>query len=599
MLCGVDTPFIAEHTDLGSLLDAAVATAAARPFLGHKRAGRWSWTTFGEFGAAVAHARAVFASLGVKHGDRVAVIAGNRLEWAVCGYAVWTLGAVFVPMYEVQLEKDWRFILRDSGAKVCLVSTDAIFDKITALKADLPELERVIGFDRAPTDGDGSFVAHVERARGTQAPRAQIAGTDEAVFIYTSGTTGDPKGVRLSHASVTANACATRGLVPGRPDDRGMCILPWAHAGGLAELNALVCDGRPAGICEGPDKIVENLGELQPTWLVAVPRIWHRFHDAVHQAMAQRPSLIQRVFRRALRAGTARRKGEPITLKDRIALLVAERALYPKIRQRLGGRLRLTTVGAAALSIDVAHFIENLGIRVIEVYGMTEASPVVTAMRAEDSAAKLGSVGRVIPGVRIEIDHGVEGGDAAQGEVIVFGHGVMLGYYRLPQETAKSIRSDGGLRTGDLGRVDADGFLYITGRVKEVYKLENGKFVAPVPLEEKICLSPYIAQAMVYGLNRPKNVALLVVDKTMLAPWCASHGVPAGEMLTHGQVKSLVADELARTTGELKGYERVADFVLTDEEFSTANDLLTPTLKLKRRNVMAKYGDALIALYGR
>jgi long-chain acyl-CoA synthetase len=280
-----------------------------------------------------------------------------------------------------------------------------------------------------------------------------------------------------------------------------------------------------------------------------------------------------------------------------MAIALAERVLYPKIKERLGGRLRFTTVGAAALSIDVAHFIENLGIHVHEVYGMTEASPVVTVMRPGDEERKLGSVGRAIPGVRIVIDHDVEGGDAQQGEIIVYGHGVMKGYYGLPEETARAVQADGGLRTGDLGRIDGEGFLYITGRVKEVYKLENGKFVAPVPLEEKMCLSPYVAQAMVYGLNRPHNVAVVVVDKQVLAPWCEKSGVPAGEMLTHERVQSLISDEIARETSEAKGYERVEKFVLTDEEFSTANDMLTPTLKLKRRNVLARHQAALDALY--
>jgi long-chain acyl-CoA synthetase len=593
--------FVPDIVDLASLLDAAVKDGASRPFLGQKRGGRWEWTTYGEFARRVATARAALSGLGVARGDRVAVIANNRIEWAVCGYAAWTLGAVYVPMYEVQMEKDWLYILRDCAAKACFVSSDAIFDKISAMKKDLPALTHVVGFDRAPTDPTGSWSALIERARGKEVPKARIEGSDEAVFIYTSGTTGNPKGVRLTHANVTSNVCATRGIIPRMESDRGMCILPWAHAGGLAELTTLVCNGGSAGICEGVDKIVDNLGEIQPTWLVAVPRIWHRFHDAVQKGMATRPKPLQRVFRRAMRAGTARRKGEALTPKDRIAIAVAERLLYPKIRARLGGRLRFTTVGAAALSIDVAHFIENLGIRVHEVYGMTEASPVVTVMREGDGATKLGSVGRVIPGVRVEIDHDVEGGDAEQGEIVVYGHGVMLGYYGLPEETAKSIQADGGLRTGDLGRVDGEGFLYVTGRVKEVYKLENGKFVAPVPLEEKICLSPFIAQAMVYGLNKPHNVAVVVADKATLVPWCESRGVPTGDveaMLADPRVKALFAAEIARQAREAKGYERIVEFVLTIEEFATTNDMLTPTLKLKRRNVMARHGERLLALYG-
>jgi long-chain acyl-CoA synthetase len=588
-------PFSPEYTDLASLLSAAVAQRSSAPFLGRKRGGRWEWVTFGDFDRQVASARALLAGLGVTRRDRVAVISNNRLEWAACAFASWTLGAVYVPMYEMQLERDWHYILRDCGAKVCFVSTDAVFERIAARRADLPALEHLVGFDRAPTDAERSFAALVERAHGKPVAAAAIAGADDAVFIYTSGTTGNPKGVRLSHANVVSNVCATKSLLPPLAEDRGMCILPWAHIGGTAELLTLVCNRQAAGICEGPDKIAENLAELKPTFLITVPRVWHRFHDAVEKAMSARPKALQRVFRRAMRAATARRLGQPLSPRDRIAIALAERMIYPKIRERLGGRMRFAVVGAAALSVDVAHFIENLGIRVHEAYGMTEASPIVTAMRPDD--VKLGSVGRVIPGVRIEIDHDVDGGDAEQGEIIVHGHGVMQGYHGLPDETARVLRSDGGLRTGDIGRVDGEGFLYITGRVREVYKLENGKFVAPVPIEDKICLSPYIAQAMVHGLNRPHNVAVIVVDKATLAPWCEENGVAASEMLVHPKVKALLAEEIARETRGVKSYERVVDFVVTADEFSTDNDMLTPTLKLKRRNVLARHDRSLAGLY--
>jgi long-chain acyl-CoA synthetase len=589
-------PFTPEHVNLTSLLSAAVRHGAAAQFLGSNRSGRWEWVTFGDFDRQVGSARAMLAGFGVARGDRVAVIANNRLEWAVCAYAAWTLGAVFVPMYEVQLERDWQYILRDCAAKVCFVSTDALLDRISAMGKDLPALKYVVGFDRSPTEPDRSFAALMERAHGKPVAAAAIAGTDDAVLIYTSGTTGHPKGVRLSHGNVVSNVCATQSLLP-LGVERGLCILPWAHIGGLAELLALVCNRQAAGICEGPDKIVGNLAQVQPTFLVAVPRVWHRFHDAVEKSMLARPIAVQRLFRRAMRAGTARRLGQPLSAMDRLALALAERIIYPKIRERLGGRMRFTVVGAAALSIDVAHFIENIGIRVHEAYGMTEASPIVTLMRQED--AKLGSVGRVIPGVRIEIDHDVEGGDAEQGEIVVYGQGVMQGYHGLPDETARVLRHDGGLRTGDLGRVDRDGFLYVTGRVREVYKLENGKFVAPVPLEEKISLSPYVAQAMVHGLNRPHNVAVIVVDKSVLLPWCEKNGIAAAEMLTHPRVRALLAEEIGRATRDAKSYERVVDFVATSEEFSTENDMLTPTLKLKRRNVLARHEPSLAALFAK
>ncbi|HZS38667.1 MAG TPA: long-chain fatty acid--CoA ligase [Polyangia bacterium] len=588
--------FNPKYTDLGSMLAATAARWAEEPFLGEKRDGAWRWVTFGEFHSRVKRARAALAGLGVAKGDRVAVISNNRIEWAECAYAAWTLGATYVPMYEVQLEADWRHILADCGARVCLVSTDAILAKVSAMRDSLPALERIVGFDRP--DGDDSYRALCAAAGGGGRDAVTLSGGDDAVFIYTSGTTGKPKGVRLSHQSLTANICATEGMVSIGPGDRGLCILPWAHVGGLAELNTLVLYGVSAGLCQGFDKLAENLVEVKPTWLIAVPRIWHKFHDAVQKSVAQQKPIIQRIFRRAMSAGRLRRERGRLTLKDRVALAVAERVLYPKIRARLGGRLRLTTVGAAALSIDVAHFIENLGIPVLEVYGQTECSPLVTGMRPGDG--RLGSVGRPLPGVTVKLDHDAPGGDAENGEIIVYGHCVMLGYHRLPEESARVFTSDGGLRTGDLGRLDGDGFLYITGRVKEVYKLDNGKFVAPVPIEEKIALSPYVAQAMVVGLNRPHNVALIVVDRAALLGWCAQQGLACGDdasLLRDARVRRLFADELARLTESMKGYERVGGFVLTTEEMTTANDLLTPTLKVKRRNVLAKYGDQLEALY--
>jgi long-chain acyl-CoA synthetase len=429
--------------------------------------------------------------------------------------------------------------------------------------------------------------------------RASLGEHDEAVFIYTSGTTGDPKGVRLSHGTLTANLCAVESVYEALPDERFMSILPWAHAGGLGELNILVLIGASAAICDAPEKVAATLVETQPTWLIAVPRVWAKFRDTLNRTMAERPAVVRRLYTRAMDAGTRRRKRQPIGLKDRVALAFAERALYPKVRARLGGRIHTTTVGAAALGEDLGHFLANLGIRVLEVYGQTESSPIATAVRPTDEDA-LGSVGRALPGLRIELDHDVPGGDAENGEVVVHGHCVMLGYHGLPEEDARALTSERGLRTGDLGRFDKNGYLWITGRVKEVYKLDNGKFVAPVLIEERICASPYISQVVVHGLNRPHNVALVVVDAGVLAPWCQERGIATADkdaMVADAKVRALIAAEIARVTGELKGYERIVDFVLTHEELTLEGGMLTPTMKVKRREVIGRYGERLEGLY--
>jgi long-chain acyl-CoA synthetase len=282
-----------------------------------------------------------------------------------------------------------------------------------------------------------------------------------------------------------------------------------------------------------------------------------------------------------------------------MALGTAEKLIFSKVRAKLGGRLRYAISGAAALSPDVARFIDALGIPVFEAYGMTETSAVSTVNTP--TARRIGSVGKAVPGIRVALDHEVSGGDVDQGEIVVYGHGVMNGYHNQPQATAEVMTRDGGLRTGDLGRFDREGFLFITGRVKEIYKLENGKYVAPAPLEEKITLSPYVAQTFVHGQNRPFNVALVVLDVAAVSAWAKEQGVDASEpakLCTDARVRDLLRGELDKASADWKGYERVADFVLTHEEMTTANDLLTPTLKVKRRKVMERYGVELDRLYG-
>ncbi len=570
-----------------------LAAHRTRPFLGARGDAGWTWTTHGDFDARVLAVARGFARLGLEKGDKLGLISKNRVAWAECAYAAWELGVVLVPMYEQQQAKDWLYILRDSGAVACITATRTVAKVLEASRGELPALMHVV-----PFEGD-AYEDLVRGADDVAAVRAALVPDDEAVFIYTSGTTGSPKGVRLSHGTLTANLCAVETIFHANPDERFMSILPWAHAGGLGELNMLVLAGSSAAICDAPEKIAATLAETRPTWLIAVPRVWAKFRDTLNKAMAERPSIVRRLYTRAMDAGTRRRKRLPVGLKDRVALLFAERVLYPKVRERLGGRIHTTTVGAAALGEDLGHFLENLGIRVLEVYGQTECSPIATVVYPDEPDA-LGSVGRALPGLRIELDHDVAGGDEANGEIIVHGHCVMLGYHGLPDEDARALTKERGLRTGDLGRIDPNGNLWITGRVKEVYKLDNGRFVAPVPIEERICASPFISQVMLHGLNRPHNVALVVVDAGVLAPWCKERGIATADhdaMVADPRVRALVVAEIARLTTELKGYERIADFVLTSEELTLDNGMLTPTLKVKRREVLEKYGARLEALY--
>jgi long-chain acyl-CoA synthetase len=302
-------------------------------------------------------------------------------------------------------------------------------------------------------------------------------------------------------------------------------------------------------------------------------------------------------MRTAMQAKNKLRQKQPIGISESVALKLAEKSVFPKVREAFGGELRYACSGAAALSRDVAEFIENLGIGVYEGYGMTEGSGCTTAHPV--GQVRLGSVGKPIPGVRIEIDKSVEGAGPDEGEIIIHGMGVMRGYHNLDEVTRQTMTEDGGLRTGDLGRLDADGYLYITGRAKELYKLENGKYVAPVPLEEKLQLSPYVLQCVVFGANRSHNVALIIPDMVALRAWAKTQGVEMDDdaLLTDARVRKLLETEVDACSKDFKGFERIKEFVIDTEELTTQNGMLTPTLKLKRSRVVAKYSHVFASLY--
>jgi long-chain acyl-CoA synthetase len=589
--------FTPEYTNLVRLLQSAIARHSNGPLFGVRADDGWKWTTYREFGAMVDRFRGGLSSLGVERGDRVAVISNNRLEWAVGAHAVYSLAATYVPMYEAQLDKDWEYILRDSSAKVCFVANAAIEKRVKHFSWSLPALTHVVNLEGPASDSD-SYAALV--AYGSSHPAAAVVPDDSeiACFIYTSGTTGNPKGVRLSHFNLASNVSALLTDVEFMAEDRGISFLPWAHVyGGCVELHSMIGAGCSTAICGDANKLGQYLPEVKPTILCAVPRVYNRIYDGVMKTMASKPPAVQWLFKTAMTAKDKRRRSQPLSIREKVALRAAERVVFPKILAAFGGNLRYACSGAAALSREVAEFIDNIGIAVYEGYGMTEGSGVTTANPR--GKARLGSVGKPIPGVRIVIDKSVLGGGPDEGEIILYGNGVMRGYHNLDEVTRQSMTEDGGLRTGDLGRLDADGYLYITGRVKELYKLENGRYVAPVPLEEKLLLSPYILQCVVFGADRPHNTALIIPDMTALRGWAKTQGIDCGDeaLLTHPKVRTLLEGEVDKYSKEFKGFERIKDFVIDTEELTQQNGLLTPTLKLKRSKVVAKYGPVFDSLY--
>jgi long-chain acyl-CoA synthetase len=591
----------------------ATESFGPRPLFGTKKAGGWTWLTYAEFGSMVNGFRGGLASLGIKSGDCVAIVANNRVEWAVAAYACFGVGATFVPMYEAQSPKEWDFIVRDCEAKALIVANDVVLAKAKGLLDGVASLRHVIRLD-GPTNGstsDPRIVTYESlRDSGKKIDSIRPSPADTAVLIYTSGTTGNPKGVMLTHVNIAANVSAVYDVFPMEMADRSLSFLPWAHVfGQTVELHVLFSTGASMAICEGVDKILDNLAEVRPTLLFSVPRVFNKLYTAVHEQLANKPEPIRLLVAQALKITAKERAGERLRLRELALLKLVDRVVFAKVRNRFGGRLKYAFSGGAALSCEVAEFIDSLGVVIYEGYGLTETSPIATAN--VPGARKIGSVGRPIPGIRVEIDPATserrraESGRPSrmEGEIVIYGHNVMKGYLNRPDDNAAVFTKDGGFRTGDMGYIDPHGFLFITGRIKEQYKLENGKYVMPTPLEEEIKLSPYVANAMVYGDNKPHNVALVVANLKAVQKWVQESRIalPSGSdaFLKDERVRALFRKEIEKHTAGFKGFESIQDFALIAEDFTTENGMLTPSLKLKRRKVVETYGALLDQLYAK
>ncbi len=561
---------------------------------GTKHGDHWHWITYAEFGERVDDFRAGLATLGVGPGDRVAIVANNCVEWAVAAYATYGLRAAFVPMYEAQVADEWLFILKDCAARIVIASRPDIFETLVARKGEAPSLEHVVGIDLPETD-TRAFAAVAARGRALPVPVVEPAPGEIAGFIYTSGTTGLPKGVVLTHRNFCTNVNDAGARFPIGPDDRCLAFLYWAHAfGQTAELHQFIAYGLSLAINDDVANLVANLADVRPTVLVAVPRIFNRIYDGITKQMAERPPMIQKLFRAGIAAATRRSRGEKLGLGELLALKLADALIFRKVRARLGGRLRFCVSGSAALSKEVAEFVDALGIAVYEGYGLSEASPVVSSNYP--GFQRIGSVGKPFPSVRVVIDKDVTG-DPVNGEIVVYGDNVMQGYHNRPEENAQTFTADGGLRTGDMGHIDQDGFLFITGRIKEQYKLENGKYTVPSPLEEELKLSPYIANVMLYGDNKPYNVAVVVPDTQSLERWAKHEHHTLGDLRTDPRVRALLQAELDKHSAHFKSYERPKRLLVVLEDFTVENGVLTPSLKIKRREVVKRYGQQIEALY--
>ncbi|MBN1945787.1 MAG: long-chain fatty acid--CoA ligase [Bradymonadales bacterium] len=587
--------------NLVDLFESAVARFPENPLFGTKGPdGRYQWLTYKQVGEQVDAMRSALAGMGIGREDFVGIIANNRVEWVVAAFATYGLGARFVPMYEAELEKTWRYIIQHSEIKLLLVSKPEILEKVEAFRAEIPTLEHLVHIDG---EGPHSLRELLEQGRQNTVPSVHPAAEEIAVLIYTSGTTQQPKGVLLTHGNLTSNSRAGYTLYPELNEEAVfLSILPWAHSYALtAEMNNNFQFGGSIGIMGSLDTLAQDFLQVRPTYLIAVPRVFHRIYEGVWAKMNQTGGLPRKLFLAAVETAQKRRQlaeQGKTSIANRLKFAVLDRLVFSKIRARFGGRLRMALTASATMNPEMSHFFSDIGIPVFDCYGLTETSPAVT-MNSR-AAHKVGSVGKPVRQVRVEIDRSLVEGQGDDGEIVVYGPNVMAGYHKDPDATRAVMTEDGGFRTGDRGRLDEEGFLYITGRIKEQYKLANGKYVFPASVEEEIALLPHVASAMVYGEGRPYNICLVVPDFAALSDFIQLHDLPRDPdaLVQNEQIQKLILQEIRTALQEkYASYEIPKKIMLLPEDFTLSNDMMTQTMKLKRRVIKAKFHQQIDGLY--
>ncbi len=567
----------------------------------HNDQGTLDPITYGEIGARINNARGGLAQLGIQKGDAVGIISANRPEWAVLAFAAYGRNARYIPMYEKELVDTWKYIIEDGNIKFLLVSSPEIYETVKDFPKDIPTLENIYIID---SQGENSLAA-LESAGAANPVEAEVPHHDDiAVLIYTSGTTGSPKGVLLSHGNLTYCSRAGYRIYPELTEDQvGLSMLPWAHSYAFSgELNNWIQFGGSLGFMRDVTTLAEDLGRVRPTYLISVPRVFNKIYDGIQAKMDEEGGLKKKLFDKA--CTTARKRRELADAGKSSMMLniqygVLNKLVLSKIRDRMGGRVSGALTASAAMNREIGEFFYDIGIPIYDCYGLTETSPAVTMNCS--GAWRLGSVGKVLDGQEVVIDRSIVEEGANDGEIVVYGPNVMKGYHNKPEATAEVIMPDGGFRTGDRGMFDEDGFLWITGRIKEQFKLSNGKYVFPSAIEEEIKLLPYVANATIYGDGKPFNICLVVPDFEVAARWAEKNGASAkpADLVANkaftDMIEKEITDSLKKTFG---GYEIPKRFLFLKEDFTVENRMLTQTMKLKRREVIKSYQSEIEKMYG-
>jgi long-chain acyl-CoA synthetase len=584
-----------------TLFEAQAKARGARAAVKHKRGGAWqevSWTDMARRARDVADG---LAALGVRRGDRVAIIAETQLEWILADLGILGASGITVTIYQSNRPQECQFILEDSGARFVFCDSDAQVAKIREVKGKLPALEGIIRTSGKAADGFERTLEDLERAgaewrkanpKAHDERLAAIGSDDPASFIYTSGTTGNPKGVVLTHGNWVYEANAIAELKIINPDDVILLFLPMAHSFAKVIEAAWFSTGATAAFVESLEKVMDNASEVRPTVMPAVPRIFEKAYNTVVSKGLATPGLKGKLFALAMESfdhyATAKEQGKQY---GSFGLVIGKKLVFPKLTkalsERFGGRMRLFVSGGAPLSPKIAHFFDLLGFTILEGYGLTETSAGTFVNRPGKN--RIGTVGPPVPGTQVRI--------AEDGEVLVKGGGVMKEYYKNPAATAEVLK-DGWLYTGDIGVIDEAGHLKITDRKKDIIVTAGGKNVAPQNLENELKTDPLVSQVMVHGDKRKFLSALVALNDENARKWATENGVPAGAKLHEDpKVKARLQQAIDALNQKLPSYATVKRFAIVPKDFTQETGELTPTLKVKRKVVTQKYQAVLDAFY--
>lgn len=581
-----------------------VARFGDAPFLSVKRNGVWqgrSWSEVANQVSALAHG---LQNLGVKAGDRVVIVAENRPEWLIADIAIMAIGAITTPAYTTNTTADHVHVLSDSGAKIAIVSSARLAERLVAAADQSPAMETVVFIEAAAMNVDCNVTLVHWDALLEDAEQADIQVQVDAVersapacIIYTSGTSGKPKGVVLSHGAILCNCSGAHHFLKDIPGftigkESFLSFLPLSHSYEHTCGQFLpIAIGAEIFYAEGPDKLVANMAEVHPTIMTAVPRLYESIRGRIYRGMEQAGGMKEKLFKRTIALGRkAYEQPGSLSVSERIQNRLLEKLVREKVRGRFGGALKAFVSGGAALSYEVGVDFLALGIRILQGYGQTESAPIVSCNMPQKN--KLRTVGPPLKDVEVKI--------ADDGEILVRGELVMDGYWNLPEETAETVRN-GWLYTGDIGLLDDDGFIQITDRKKDIIVNSGGDNVSPARVEGMLTAEPEIEQALVHGDKRPHLVGLIVPSAEFAEQWAQENDKPAhlSVLVKDAAFIEAMGQAVERVNRSLSVIERVRRTILVAEGFDIENEMMTPTLKLRRHVIRAQYGDALEALYGK